>query len=377
MKRNHVLDACKGLAALNIIFIHTVCWSGNLYIPSYVRTLALILDVPFFFFLSGWGYAISVGSSKRSANCTGLIGITLSAGQDLAQGLGREDCEVRRGYCSSSWRGGGYKRVGKSVFHIYKRYVYFTVLYYVIWSVCNLSMHFSEWSVRSVTKNLFLNFLFCGQSLPYLDVLIPSMWFMPVYIIVLLLISYLLSLDLKKDSSIGNLNVKKLFAVMSFLLLFFWNKDLFLKSIFYGLFFLIGYISSEWNAITTKYYLLILSSIVVILLGCRYLFSVNIYIMEDLKFPPTFSYLAYSMISVVTALYIKSVNIKENFILAKIGKNALLFYFSQGISSSFIIYIADYMLSAWPYKMVMCFAVNLISCIMVVIMLKLFFYIVD
>ena len=55
--RNHYIDLLKGLAALNIVFIHTVFNSGFNYVPDWVRTLSLAVDVPFFFFLSGWAVA--------------------------------------------------------------------------------------------------------------------------------------------------------------------------------------------------------------------------------------------------------------------------------------------------------------------------------
>jgi fucose 4-O-acetylase-like acetyltransferase len=53
MKRDLYIDFAKGLATLSIIFIHTAFWSGQLYLPSEVRTLSLLIDVPVFFALSG------------------------------------------------------------------------------------------------------------------------------------------------------------------------------------------------------------------------------------------------------------------------------------------------------------------------------------
>ena len=53
MKRDLYIDFAKGLATLSIVFIHTAFWSGQLYLPSEVRTLSLLIDVPVFFALSG------------------------------------------------------------------------------------------------------------------------------------------------------------------------------------------------------------------------------------------------------------------------------------------------------------------------------------
>ena len=52
--RDHCLDFLRGLAAISIIFIHTAYHSGDWYVPENVRTIALLLDVPFFMFLTGW-----------------------------------------------------------------------------------------------------------------------------------------------------------------------------------------------------------------------------------------------------------------------------------------------------------------------------------
>ena len=48
MKRDLYIDFAKGLATLSIIFIHTAFWSGQFYIPTEVRVLSLLFDVPLF-----------------------------------------------------------------------------------------------------------------------------------------------------------------------------------------------------------------------------------------------------------------------------------------------------------------------------------------
>ena len=64
-KRDTYLDFMKGVAATNIIMIHTVFWSGEGYVPEIVKSIALVLDVPFFFFCSGVGYTY-VRSFKKT-----------------------------------------------------------------------------------------------------------------------------------------------------------------------------------------------------------------------------------------------------------------------------------------------------------------------
>ncbi len=52
MERDHFIDCAKGLCILSVVFIHTVFWSGS-YIPVYVKNIALLFDIPVFFFLTG------------------------------------------------------------------------------------------------------------------------------------------------------------------------------------------------------------------------------------------------------------------------------------------------------------------------------------
>ena len=60
--RDQVIDLFKGFTILWIIHIHTVFWSGTMYLPDYLRELSLFIDVPIFFFLSG--YLVFFGSRK-------------------------------------------------------------------------------------------------------------------------------------------------------------------------------------------------------------------------------------------------------------------------------------------------------------------------
>ena len=52
--RDPFVDWFKGIMILSVINIHTVYWSGNSYIPEGVRQAALLVDVPIFFFMSGY-----------------------------------------------------------------------------------------------------------------------------------------------------------------------------------------------------------------------------------------------------------------------------------------------------------------------------------
>ncbi|MBB5193534.1 peptidoglycan/LPS O-acetylase OafA/YrhL [Silvimonas terrae] len=57
MSRDHLLDGLKGLAVAAVIFIHSVFWSGDLYVPAWMHGACLWIDVPLFFFLAGWSFS--------------------------------------------------------------------------------------------------------------------------------------------------------------------------------------------------------------------------------------------------------------------------------------------------------------------------------
>ena len=53
-ERDSYFDAFKGMMILSVINIHTVYWSLKPYTPDIVRELAYFIDIPIFFFISGY-----------------------------------------------------------------------------------------------------------------------------------------------------------------------------------------------------------------------------------------------------------------------------------------------------------------------------------
>ena len=63
-----IRDSCKGLLILWVVHIHTVFWSGQLYISNAPRELSLLIDVGLFFFISGYLAKVSdLGSLLRKS----------------------------------------------------------------------------------------------------------------------------------------------------------------------------------------------------------------------------------------------------------------------------------------------------------------------
>lgn len=51
--RDENIDILRGICAISIVLIHTTFWSGGGYVPQYIQSLSLLIDVPAFFFVSG------------------------------------------------------------------------------------------------------------------------------------------------------------------------------------------------------------------------------------------------------------------------------------------------------------------------------------
>ena len=135
LKRDNYIDFLRGIAALSVVFIHTCFWSGYSYTPELMQTLSLAIDVPFFFFLSGWSSAY-VDSFERSI---------------------------------------------RSLLNIYKKYVMFLPFFFLILLIFGFFIkQYPGLSLRSLYGNLF----FIAEEPNALSGVMGSMWFMPVYLAV-------------------------------------------------------------------------------------------------------------------------------------------------------------------------------------------------
>jgi len=74
-KRLETVDIWKGITILSVVLIHTVFWSGRLYLPDWTRQVVLLLDVTVFFFISG--YLLRSRSSKTVVQRTGRQSLRL------------------------------------------------------------------------------------------------------------------------------------------------------------------------------------------------------------------------------------------------------------------------------------------------------------
>lgn len=287
--RDRSLDFFRGIAALNIIIIHTFFWSGEKYIPQIVQSFVLLIDVPFFLFLAGWSFV----------------------------------------YCKS---------INRNIYHLF-----------LIWSkwvgfVCVFGGICCFLGLRGIGDTLdFLKNLFFDVSFSAFPVFSGSMWYMPVYISVLLAIGTII-LIIKKTADSKN-TIANLFYII--VAMYFYNQfggvilNLSGQFLFYSAFFLLGYVSKDTIISKEKMIILEIVNISAILyLGG--VLNINVLDLQRAKFPPTIIYGLASLIFITLTIYIRPFLADNSFKWVQhVGKNAIYYYFSQGISSSLIYYWVD------------------------------------
>ena len=318
--RDQSLDFLRGLAALNIILIHTVFWSGENYVPQRVQTLSLLLDVPFFFFLSGWA-------------------------ADYVRSL---------------------KKTLLSLVNIYLKYLVFFCMYILL---LLLLRAVRGWEAGLSASNLLGNLVFQVETGTMLPVVMGSIWFMPVYFtvvpvggLILWLVRRISGGDERKVSlwTAGALGVTFLLLSLT------WTGVqiplLSQTNLFHLFFYLLGFLCRRASIPRFAWMagLGIADAALLILVGRR--LELPFLIMQDMKFPPNVIYFLYSLPAVIGALWLreKLSGISGKNPICWAGRSALLFYFCQGIGSSLLLFAAPRVALAWYWKLPLMYAVNLL-----------------
>lgn len=100
----------------------------------------------------------------------------------------------------------------------------------------------------------------------------------------------------------------------------------------------------------------------------RYFYKIN-----KQKFPPKLPYIIWSSLSIVTLFVLHNrLKINKYYFVNYIGKNAIFYYFSQGISSSFIYFIIIPLLGTthWTLLLAIIFTINILLSIGIAEILK-------
>lgn len=296
-ERETYLDGMKAFCIVGIVFIHTTFWSGGSYVPEWVRNLSLLFDVPAFFYITG----AVLGQQRLKPDFV------------LAQA--------------------------------FKLSILFTG------AIITIQILFFAPSLSNIIDALFLQ----QAAIPQFPVLRGSYWFVPIYIkslfLCLVLIKFLPRI-IPVYIFWGSIYI----ILHSFTTI---KPHVFLGSelrivIFYSLFVLLGY--KLYGRKKRNFWLAVLA------LSCAFsaffwLMTPN-FSMQGYKFPPTFVWGIYSLISIsLFMLFRRPIHSR---ILLWMGKNALSLYMSQGISSSLIFNIVPHInITLWQMKLVVMFSINL------------------
>lgn len=304
-KRDYSLDFFKGVTVISIVFIHTVWWSGQSYVPNYIAQLSLLVDVPLFFFLSG---ASATFSFEKPKPFSGII-----------------------------------------------RLVSLFTLFYLVYGL----IHDTKNTFDITISSLFLVYTETSRSV----VVSGSSWFIPVFVIVYL-IAYFIVSYLGKNKVILYLCGLLLFFMYQYesikvfksLHILSLTPDFVIANLF---FFLLGYYYYRVVKKTKKVqlfsgFLLIISVIITV-----YHFMDIPFNLQNIKFPHRFYYVIVSLISISLCMMFSSL-IKKEYFVNFIGKNSLQFYLAQGISSSFMFKVASQIKIDWFYKLPVVFLLNLL-----------------
>lgn len=332
MKRDLYIDFAKGFATLAIIFIHTAFWSGQYYIPTEVRVLSLLIDVPLFFALSG---ITSGGNIEKTLyrllklQITFMIFVTFLFFIDYlfkVFGLNAFGLQWMKDFYATF----GAKYVPQSISDVPQ------------WQ------NLGNWYLHQYTN---------ADTFP---VVMGSFWYLKVYFILTVFGVLILKFFPKHINWFIGLCFG-LTLIFNLLPQFYPTGQVGYVAFYLGLFLLAHQlkgkkIPSKMIPLLYGIFLLILAFLVWNF-GKEYLLKMN-----KAKFPPKLLYIFWSSLSLITlfVLYNRLKITKPNFI-TYIGQNAIFFYFAQGMSSSLVYFLVVPLEEKMPWwiLMILIYAINI------------------
>jgi fucose 4-O-acetylase-like acetyltransferase len=333
MNRDLYIDFAKGLATLSIIFIHTAFWSGQLYIPAEVRVFSLVFDVALFYALSG----ITSGSNIEKTlyrllklQITYMIFVTFLFFLDYffkVFGLA---------FFSLEWLQSFYSTFGSK------------------YAATNISI-IPQW------ENLGNWYLHQYTNADTFPVVMGSFWYLRVYFILTVFGVLILRFFPKHINwFIG--------ICIGLTLLFNILPEIYPSGqvgyvAFYMTVFLVAN-KMRGKTIPTKMIPVLYSIVALALTWMFWNYGNDIfYKINRNKFPPKIPYIIWALFSLVTlfVFYNRLKITKESFV-THIGKNAIFFYFAQGISSSLIYFLVVPLKENMPWwvLMILIYVINII-----------------
>lgn len=343
MNRDLYIDFAKGMATLSIIFIHTAFWSGQFYIPAEVRVFSLVFDVALFYALSG----ITSGSNIEKTfyrllklQITYMIFVTFLFFLDYffkVFGLT---------FFSMEWLQNFYSTFGSK---------------YAATSVSDIPQwqNLGNWYLHQYTN---------ADTFP---VVMGSFWYLKVYFILAVFGVLILRFFPKHtDWFIGLCLVLTL--VFNIIPEYYPGGQVGYVAFYLAIFLIANRMRGK--KIPAKVIPVLYAVVAAALIWMFWYYGNEIfYRINKNKFPPKIPYIIWSLFSLTTlfVLYNRLKITKENFI-THIGKNAIFFYFAQGISSSLVYFIVVPLQENMPWwlLMILIYVINIILAFIIAAGLK-------
>lgn len=318
--RNNYIDFLRGIAALGIIAIHTAFWGGQGYTPAWFQNLTLFLDVPFFFYLSGW---------------------------------------------ASSYRRSDITKTGKGLLKIWFKWIFFITVAAVF---CAVSVHL-PYTFQGVTdiRDLANNYMFT-VSISGFPVVAGSIWFMPYYMVVLL-VNAAIMMIIERSAEPSELKKTYMWLLLAAFIWIIYGKYAFgldlTYFLFYSFFWMLG-VNRLGRCAKPQQLILCIGACIAGVVITSYLQGLPLYDIQSAKFPPSLKYGFVSMVAILIAKYFDGRREKYNKFLLHIGKNVIWYYFGQGIGSSINFYVINLVsIENWFLKWLVTYAINVVITIAV------------
>ena len=334
--RDSSLDLLRGLAALNIIFIHTTFWSGEAYVPEALKSISLAVDVSFFFFLSGWS-----------------LGYVRSLKKNLM-----------------------------SLINTYLKYLVFLAFYFALLLIIREVSGMAE---GLTLENLLANLRFQVAWNTALPVVMSSMWFMEVYYVVVPIAMLLrwaacqLSGGSEKWTTVllGGALAADLAG-----LVYTWRGGsiplLSQVTLFYLAFVLLGLMCRGAVIPRLSWALGLMAADAVLMVLTARRLGMDWRRVQDMKFPPNAVYLCYSLLAIIAALWLrgKLSSVSPQNPLCQVGRAALVFYFCQGIGGSLLMVLLPKIQLVWYAKLPLAYVINVMVTVVFVCLLSTLYWLV-
>jgi hypothetical protein len=338
MKRDLYIDFAKGFATLSIIFIHTVFWSGQFYVPTEIRVLSLLIDVPLFYALSGLTSGHNIEKTLfrlLKLQITFMIFVTFLFFLDYL-----------------------FKVVGLNIFGLD-----WMKNFYSTFGSKYIPQNISDIPQWQNLGNWFLHQYTNADTFP---VVMGSFWYLKVYFILTVLGVLVLRFFPKHilwfiGICFGLSLIFNLFPA------YYPTGQVGYVALYLGLFLIAHQLKGK--KIPAKVFPFLYGVLFIILIILFWNFGKEYFMkMNKSKFPPKLLYIFWSSFSLLTLFVLYNrVKIEKNNFITYIGKNAIFYYFAQGMSSSLIYFIVVPLKEflPWGIMLLVIFAINILLAVII------------